>query len=115
MIRKWVVSCGVWHSKGLYIKQPLFLIHSVHTRTKLDKQRKKAEKMPKTPQQVANDKDALDAKRMELDEAIEQANIANANVERLRREFNELQTVSFYLIIFSRFFLSSRLLDQMWS
>ena len=60
--------------------------------------------MPKTPQQVANDKDALDAKRMELDEAIEQANIANANVERLRREFNELQTVSFYLIIFSRFF-----------
>ena len=71
--------------------------------------------MPKTPQQVANDKDALDAKRMELDEAIEQANIANANVERLRREFNELQTVSFYLIIFSRFFLSSRLLDQFWS
>ena len=71
--------------------------------------------MPKTPQQVANDKDALDAKRMELDEAIEQANIANANVERLRREFNELQTVSFYLIIFSRFFFSSRLLDQFWS
>ena len=71
--------------------------------------------MPKTPQQVANDKDALDAKRMELDEAIEQANIANANVERLRREFNELQTVSFYLIIFSRLFLSSRLLDQFWS
>ena len=50
--------------------------------------------MPKTPQQVANDKDALDAKRMELDEAIEQANTANARVERLRREFNELQTVS---------------------
>ena len=71
--------------------------------------------MPKTPQQVANDKDALDAKRMELDEAIEQANIANANVERLRREFNELQTVSFYLIIFSKFFLSSRLLDRFWS
>ena len=61
--------------------------------------------MPKTPQQVANDKDALDAKRMELDEAIEQANTANARVERLRREFNELQTVSFCLIIFSRFFI----------